>query len=68
VASARRHPYQALEALKKNWLVLGAQPTEALLLIDPAEADLIEQEFRESIDLLAKAIAARMRLHKPLAR
>jgi hypothetical protein len=59
------YPSQALEALKQNWLVRTEQPTQALRSIDPAEGDLIAQEFREAVDLLATTIAARLRLHRP---
>jgi hypothetical protein len=62
------HSFQALEALRKNWLVGLNRPTGALRSADPVEGDLIAQEFQEAVDRLTTTIAARLRLYEPSAR
>jgi hypothetical protein len=57
--------HQALEMLKENWLAKVDQPTSALLSVEPVQGDLIAQETREAINLLAKAIGARLRPLRP---
>ena len=62
---AEEYPDKALEQLKKNWLLASRSATKRARSTDPVESDLVEQEFRDAVDLLTNTIAARLRLHRP---
>ena len=62
---AEEYPDEALKQLRKNWLLAPQMATKGARSTDPAESDLIEQEFRDAVDLLTNTTAGRLQFHRP---